>query len=788
MHRPIALSIFFLIASLGSASALETPRVVRFTSPDSVEVSVGGGKLASLRPGEQLGRWTLMALIGNAVGHPGKLAVMEDFSTMNGELVFVDDAGVKLDLPKASEPTSPDPSKPLYFGHTIEEVMKSPTDLLGNDMLSRRGDPDYAQVASALPPIQKMQTYGFVGTEQTFDKVGFEYGGRTPDFDPAIYFDSVAASRDNRTVRTGLVGGYLPVIRFVYPEADNSWVEMLAFAPLRISNQNDRIQPVWYRVAHIDHGALKWVKYIDSYQPFPPRTAYKSSGFYEDLMLLHSGWNKVLSPAMQIDVPDPRFSNMARYSLIEEMSTRIGDYPKYGVLDRNYGGSEHDGFPDTFTVDTTAMLEWGLIDQAGRYINNYFERFVKDDGSILYRGPETGQYGRMLTVAAQYFNYGGDPALLLKLKRRIDGVSTLLLTLRDRAKRLPSSSPAYGLIAGWSEADASLEPHPERYIQPYFSNSTEAARGFQETGRVWKAIGKQKNNAELIRWGAKLEHESSELKSDIQNSISRSILKDGDQSALPAIAGASEPFHIAVQKDTSNPQYRSYRAFMEMLYSGILSDAQVKMIVGYRSRHHDIILGMPTAYGYNTGELAGFLSYGHGFALIQHDMIRQALLLTYTDMAHQYTRGNWTAPETRSILPDKSAAPYCTPAQLVEPLMAKWLLVFEDPQTDSLWLAKGSPRDWLADGQSISVRNAPSRWGKVSYSIHSHIADGKIVARVTLPPKQAVQTKLRFRVPGEPPLKSIMIDGRPWKNFDAESETITLPAVPGHELSIIANF
>ena len=77
------------------------------------------------------------------------------------------------------------------------------------------------------------------------------------------------------------------------------------------------------------------------------------------------------------------------------------------------------------------MLDWGLVDRAGHYIDNYFGEFVRDDGSILYRGPEHREYGGMLTVVAQYVNLGGDIEVLLKRRSRIDGVTNLLLTLRD---------------------------------------------------------------------------------------------------------------------------------------------------------------------------------------------------------------------------------------------------------------------------------------------------------------------------------------------------------------------
>src|SRR5262245_4009173 len=222
---------------------------------------------------------------------------------------------------------------------------------------------------------------------------------------------------------------------------------------------------------------------------------------------------------MIMHVQERRRSNLARHSLGREMMTRIEGFPKYGVFDRGYGGSEHDGFPDTFTVDTTAMLQWGLFDQAKQYIDNYFTFFVRDDGSILYRGPETGQYGRMLTGLGESVRDTGESALRLGHPSRIDAVAKLLLALRDKALQLSQDSAAYGMIAGWSEADACLDPEPQRYMQPYFANSTEAARGFEDLGKVWETLGSSRHRRELTQWGQRLRREASALALDIQRAI-----------------------------------------------------------------------------------------------------------------------------------------------------------------------------------------------------------------------------------------------------------------------------
>lgn len=758
----------FFVAACAAASA--APRVANFVDDTHVEI-VDGARHVTVAQGERYGRWTLVALAP-------PVAVFEDFTTRDGRIQYLGREGLTLDLAKSAEPTFA--TEPPYLGHTLDEVRVSATDLLANELLKGDADPSYARVAAAIPPIRRVaaNVYSFVGTPDTFDKVPLNYGGRSPNFDPAVFQASIRAVRDAGKVWDGTVGGYLPILRFVYPESEKTWSELLVFAPYRIVNGNDRVQPVWYRVSRIEDGVLKWMRHVDTYLPYPPRADGNPGLFYGDLERLKLRVDTTLGAGMRIDIPDVHLANLARFSLLRVMATRIQDYPKYGVVETNYGGSEHDGFPDTFNVETAAFIEWGMLDRAAHNIDNYFGHFVRDDGSIVYRGPETGQFGRMLTVLAQFANAGGDVAVLQRNRVRIDALTRVLLGMRDKANALPATDPAHGLIAGWSEADAVLDPDPQRYLQPYFSNTTEAARGFRDLGNVWRRIG----DAE---WGGKLVAEAEAMRRDLAVAFGQSQLTDGNANVLPAIAGVKQPFHIAVVADRLDPQHRSYRAYMEMLHSGSLSREQVGGIVAYRARHHDTLLGIPTAYGYDTGEVAGFLAYGHGYGLIQHDFIRQSLLLTYSLAAHQYTRGTWLAPETRQLIRDTDAAPYCTPAQLSVPLLLKWLLVFEDPENETLWLAKGAPRDWLTAGNHVEVTGATTRWGRVGYRLQSN--GRRIEARVDLPAGGiTAETRLRMRAAG--PMKSVTMNGKRWDKFDAAGEFVTIPANTAGPLTIVASY
>src|SRR5262249_39492896 len=148
------------------------------------EIVAENGQSTAIEVGQQVGDWTLMAILG--AGSSSWLAVLEDFSRPKGGLVFVNQRGVALTLPKSLEPTFAGPAG-LCLGHTLDEVFRSDHDLLGEELLAKPGDPRYDEIAACFPPIAKMHVYTFVGTQDSFEKVGVFYGGATPNFDPAAY-------------------------------------------------------------------------------------------------------------------------------------------------------------------------------------------------------------------------------------------------------------------------------------------------------------------------------------------------------------------------------------------------------------------------------------------------------------------------------------------------------------------------------------------------------------------------------------------------------------------------
>ncbi|HEV2492481.1 MAG TPA: hypothetical protein VG204_05355 [Terriglobia bacterium] len=107
-------------------------------------------------------------------------------------------------------------------------------------------------------------------------------------------------------------------------------------------------------------------------------------------------------------------------------------------------------------------------------------------------------------------------------------------------------------------------------------------------------------------------------------------------------------------------------------------------------------------------------------------------------------------------------------------------------QGDSLWLASGTPRRWLAPGQRIAVHNLATYYGPVSYEIEG--AQDRATATVELPARNPYREAwLVVRNPDARPLRAVEIDGKPWTQFDAAKELVRLPHRSG-KMNIVVHY
>jgi hypothetical protein len=107
---------------------------------------------------------------------------------------------------------------------------------------------------------------------------------------------------------------------------------------------------------------------------------------------------------------------------------------------------------------------------------------------------------------------------------------------------------------------------------------------------------------------------------------------------------------------------------------------------------------------------------------------------------------------------------------------------------DTLMIGQAIPRQWLEEGKKIDVKDAPTYFGKISFLIEGLNKENEIKATLETPernpPKQLI---IRFRHPLGKQIKSVMVNGKRWTNFDIKKEYISIPA-PAGKYNITAKY
>lgn len=101
------------------------------------------------------------------------------------------------------------------------------------------------------------------------------------------------------------------------------------------------------------------------------------------------------------------------------------------------------------------------------------------------------------------------------------------------------------------------------------------------------------------------------------------------------------------------------------------------------------------------------------------------------------------------------------------------LLVLE--KGNQLWLASGTPRRWLEPGNRIKLNQACTTFGQVSFSLQPGTGAKTISAQVSAKwHERPEQFRLYVRSPSAWKMTRVRLNGKEWKEWDAEQELIYL--------------
>ena len=166
------------------------------------------------------------------------------------------------------------------------------------------------------------------------------------------------------------------------------------------------------------------------------------------------------------------------------------------------------------------------------------------------------------------------------------------------------------------------------------------------------------------------------------------------------------------------------------------------------------------------------------------------MLICFLHFAVSLTRKASTLqPEAAHPDRDVPSTDFVAAGVMTAPSYLGWALKFEELESRTLWLAKATPRAWLAPGGApLVARRLTTRYGRVSYTLAASGGRGgalTVRANVSLPAgfaKAATQpaggVRLRLRVPVEHAgkLSAITVGGKTWQDFDAAAQTVNFKA------------
>ncbi|NLY02713.1 MAG: hypothetical protein GXY83_42210 [Rhodopirellula sp.] len=695
-------------------SALKIPVALQFNS-DGAELSLpGGATTAGVTIGDDFHGWHVAARLEL----PEPIIVLERRFERWGILVYLAKNRTVAEirkavgrLPSLEQPWVRFPRD--YFA----SLMAAKHDMLGEKVLAKTQDPNYEDEAGYLAPLD---TYTFLGSPQSPRKYFVQPDGticRQPDsggppvvsrdvcFDPGPLLPAELLPAHPRRAKRGLLGSYLPAVDYGYfdVEAGLGWELSALMEPGESS-------AVFLRFHRTD-GKPRFFR-LEPLEELPDGRDY-----YGALLRLKQSWDERFQSGMRIEIADRRVPDACRAAIARALSGCVGLHPKYGV--GHYWAQRHDGFPPTTLSLNTCLLQWGFCQETKQRLDYYFDHFIKEDGTFRYYGPAVSEYGQLLDLTAAYVRLANDEAWFDRQRAAIRRIVDYLLRLRAESRKQPAEAITHGLLYGSPEADT------REQTEYYFSGSAWCWRGLREIGRLEAEIGRKRQQPQLLSAGESLLTECEALRSDIVRSAKRSLLETESGPFLPPIAGMDQP--LAGMTENSLASYTNYRYWLETLSARCLPSDLEQSMIRYRVSHGGELLGT-TRFA---GHLDDWPYYHYAWSILAHDRVRHFQLGFFGHLAHHQMPGTFTAYEQVAIRGyggRRQMADYCVPSQLTIPLMTRWMLVFEEPDEDVLWLCRAVPRAWFGSG--LSVRAVPTRWGEVGFRVTPSSDGSSLAARV----------------------------------------------------------
>ena len=491
-------------------------------------------------------------------------------------------------------------------------------------------------------------------------------------------------------------------------------------------------------------------------------------------------WDGCLARGTAFQVPETSVMDMQRNLLIQNLIMRW----RYSLGAVVYHG---DYFQPESSDTMTTLGQYGYLSEFRDGLD-----FLIDvsKGEAFYSNWERGE---KLSHGAQYYLLTRDRAFVEMNTEKYAGFcETLVRQMENDPNGLPEKQRHCGDI-------------PDVAYCTF--HQTVCWRGIRDMAEVWGLNGREDLRDKYLAAAGRL-----------RDAITRAL--DKSESALPDGTLFVPSILLDEKKEVYDPVTKTrmgsyWNLCMPYAFSSGFWPANSRnmdRITGFMRNHGSLMLGL-VRFNYYPAEigdcradgLPGYSTTGFdnvylpGYIRMMADRDEADLLglSFYAKAVHAQTRGTYVSGEgeTVGVRPDQfHRSCYGTPcsANNTAFLMALRLMLVRESFDDAsglpqgLYLAHGTPRQWLEPGKSIVVDRAPTCFGPVSCSIESMLDRGMVKVRAMLPDRDRASTiKLKLRVPKAVPITAVTLNGQPHGSFDSASETIDLSGLQGEVVLVV---
>ncbi|MCC6797750.1 MAG: NPCBM/NEW2 domain-containing protein [Candidatus Hydrogenedentes bacterium] len=488
-------------------------------------------------------------------------------------------------------------------------------------------------------------------------------------------------------------------------------------------------------------------------------------------------WQQAMKGSARISVPDPMLTNLIAASRVHCMlaaRNEDGNSIAPWIASTYYGPLESEAHSII-----RGMEFMGHDDFARRglayFVQQYNERGYLTTGYTLIG---TGWH---LWALGEYYALHKDKEWLSGVAPEVSRVCRWIMAQRKKTMQVTDATqrpPDYGLMPPGVLADWSVYSHYFYLNGNYYAGLRSAGEALAEIG--WEGADEICSNAANFRGDIDRAFRYVQAQAPVLP------LRDGTW-ALPYPTQLYAPIPTGELYADGDDMGRTWAYDVELgshhlVPMGVL-DATDPSVTAMMNHMEDVqFLNSGWNYYPEADNRADWFNFG-GFAKVQPFYARNAEVYAARDDVKPFIRSYFNATASLLNREDLSLWEHFFNGAFNKThetgyflYQSRLMLIMERER--SLWLAPFAPAQWLEDGKTIDVQDAPTLFGTTGFTIVSHVNDGYIAATINPPARQAPDAiVIRLRHPGGIPIQRVEVNGA--KSHSVTPEDSTIHLVPG---------